>query len=219
MFDQNNNDQNLPGNATPNLPQPPQIEDIFDATDKTGPIAPRPISAVPTPQMSPEELYGGRSISQNKLLLAGLIVVGILVLGGIGWWTFSFFSNYDFNQPAATGALNATSSNPVNTNTNSANNNAANVSNADTNSNVGSRDDSTDSDSDGLTDIEENRLDTDKRNFDSDSDGLTDGAEVNIYHSDPKNADTDGDSYKDGQEVISGYDPLKPGARLFNIPQ
>ncbi|MFH1111872.1 MAG: L,D-transpeptidase family protein [Patescibacteria group bacterium] len=43
--------------------------------------------------------------------------------------------------------------------------------------------------------------------IDSDSDGLTDVQEINIYKTDPQNADTDGDGYKDGQEVANGYSP------------
>jgi len=88
-----------------------------------------------------------------------------------------------------------------------------------------------DSDSDGLTDVEEavltadpNKADTDGDGLtdgdevktyltspilsDTDADGLTDGEEVNTYKTDPNKADTDGDGYLDGAEVKAGYDPL-----------
>lgn len=45
-------------------------------------------------------------------------------------------------------------------------------------------------------------------NIDSDSDGLTDTEEERIYHTDPVKPDTDGDTYKDGDEVKTGHDPL-----------
>lgn len=45
-------------------------------------------------------------------------------------------------------------------------------------------------------------------NIDSDADGLTDTEEERIYHTDPLKPDTDGDTYKDGDEVRTGHDPL-----------
>lgn len=45
--------------------------------------------------------------------------------------------------------------------------------------------------------------------IDSDSDGLTDREEQLIYHSNPRNSDTDGDSFIDGNEVLHLYDPTE----------
>ena len=75
----------------------------------------------------------------------------------------------------------------------------------------------TDSDGDGLSDIEEAQLGTNPNSADTDKDGLIDYEEAKIYHTDPKNPDTDGDSFLDGQEVKGGYDPNGPG-KLFTIP-
>lgn len=67
-----------------------------------------------------------------------------------------------------------------------------------------------DSDGDGLSDAEEQRLGTDPNNPDTDGDGLSDGDEVNRYRTDPLKADTDGDGLTDGQEVMKYHtDPLK----------
>lgn len=44
---------------------------------------------------------------------------------------------------------------------------------------------------------------------DTDSDGLTD-VEERLYGTDPRNPDTDGDSFLDGNEVFHLYDPLEP---------
>ncbi|MEI6529492.1 MAG: thrombospondin type 3 repeat-containing protein [Candidatus Falkowbacteria bacterium] len=71
-----------------------------------------------------------------------------------------------------------------------------------------------DSDSDGLTDIEEKISGTNINVIDTDNDGLSDYEEVKIYHSNPLNADTDGDTFLDGAEVKSGYDPNAKGAKL-----
>ena len=46
---------------------------------------------------------------------------------------------------------------------------------------------------------------------DSDKDGLTDIEELKIYGTDPNNSDTDGDSYLDGDEVKNGYNPNGEG--------
>lgn len=45
---------------------------------------------------------------------------------------------------------------------------------------------------------------------DSDGDGLSDIDEAR-YNTDPNNSDTDGDGYPDGEEVQNGYNPLGPG--------
>ena len=46
---------------------------------------------------------------------------------------------------------------------------------------------------------------------DSDNDGLTDIEEYKVYGTDPKKADTDGDGYSDGDEIKNGYNPLGEG--------
>ncbi|MCK6519094.1 MYXO-CTERM sorting domain-containing protein, partial [Myxococcota bacterium] len=65
----------------------------------------------------------------------------------------------------------------------------------------------TDSDTDGLTDAEENGLGTDPSDSDSDDDGLGDGDEVS-GGTDPLDDDSDDDGLSDGEEVSGGTDPL-----------
>jgi hypothetical protein len=65
-----------------------------------------------------------------------------------------------------------------------------------------------DSDNDGLTDADEQKLGTDQKKADTDGDGLADGDEVHVYGSDPLLPDTDGDTFKDGDEVAKGYSPV-----------
>lgn len=74
-----------------------------------------------------------------------------------------------------------------------------------------------DTDDDGLTDAEEQRLGTDPNSVDSDNDGLFDREEVRVYKTDPTNPDTDGDGYGDGEEVENGFDPVGPG-KLYELP-
>jgi hypothetical protein len=45
---------------------------------------------------------------------------------------------------------------------------------------------------------------------DSDSDGLSDLEELDRYHTDPVSSDTDGDGYPDPIEIAAGTDPLDP---------
>jgi len=76
-----------------------------------------------------------------------------------------------------------------------------------------------DSDRDGLTDLEEDELGTDKYSLDSDEDGLFDKEEVKIYLTNPLNPDTDGDGILDGEEVKKGSDPndSNPDAKLLDL--
>jgi hypothetical protein len=50
--------------------------------------------------------------------------------------------------------------------------------------------------------------------IDTDQDGITDFDEVTLYKSDPKNPDTDADGFLDGPEILTGFDPLHPGAEV-----
>ncbi|MFC1618021.1 hypothetical protein ACFL2B_01950 [Patescibacteria group bacterium] len=89
-----------------------------------------------------------------------------------------------------------------------------------------------DSDSDGLTDLEEQDLGTNYLQADSDNDGILDKEEAEgvtspidsdtdndglsdleeaEYGTDPERADTDGDTFLDGEEVRNNYDPLYKG--------
>ncbi|MCH8822936.1 MAG: hypothetical protein IH984_05440 [Planctomycetes bacterium] len=71
----------------------------------------------------------------------------------------------------------------------------------------------TDSDGDGLTDVEEAALGTDPNDPATDNDGLFDGTEVDLALADgsdcpdPLNPDSDGDNLLDGFEVFLGTNP------------
>jgi cysteine-rich repeat protein len=67
-----------------------------------------------------------------------------------------------------------------------------------------------DSDDDGLTDIEEDDLNTDPNDPDTDDDGLLDGEEVDEYETDPLDPDTDDGGVNDGDEIDNQTDPLDP---------
>lgn len=70
----------------------------------------------------------------------------------------------------------------------------------------------TDTDTDGLSDYDEVKLNnTNANQVDTDGDGLSDYEEVKIYKTDPTAVDTDGDTYSDGVEVKGGYNPLGKG--------
>ncbi len=68
-----------------------------------------------------------------------------------------------------------------------------------------------DTDKDGLGDIEEDKLGTDKNVQDTDGDGLLDYDEVKKWKTNPLSKDTDKDGYEDGAEILADYDPNGPG--------
>lgn len=74
-------------------------------------------------------------------------------------------------------------------------------------------DEAADPDGDGLSNLEEQTLDTDPTNPDTDSDGLNDHDE-GAAGTNPLLADTDGDGLLDGFEVQYGLNPLAAGDQL-----
>lgn len=64
-----------------------------------------------------------------------------------------------------------------------------------------------DTDSDGLTNLEEQEYQTNPLNADSDQDGLTDWDEINTYETSPNNADMDEDGLSDEKEIHLGLNP------------
>jgi len=241
MFDQNPNPiqplgpgsseprkQNPPPADLPGVPKPPAVEDIFLETEApSASRISRPIQPGQASQMSVSgDIYGGRSIWDNKFLGVLLVVVGLAVLGGVVWAAIKLWpsrgDDVNINSNTNTEAnLNTNMEASINTNTVINTNINENLNN-NTNSNTNNNDNIPviiDSDSDGLSDEEEQQLGTDPNNFDTDGDGLIDRVEVRIYHSDPLKKDTDGDGYNDGDEVINGYDPAQGGGkRLYDVP-
>lgn len=70
-----------------------------------------------------------------------------------------------------------------------------------------------DTDADGLTDWQEERVHfTNPLLADSDGDGLDDAAEIELHLTDPNDADSDDDGFSDGVEIAYGSDPLNSGS-------
>ncbi|MDE0595208.1 MAG: hypothetical protein OSB65_08180 [Roseibacillus sp.] len=73
----------------------------------------------------------------------------------------------------------------------------------------------TDTDNDGLSDSDEvNTHMTDPKNRDSDEDGLNDGAEINDHMTDPNEVDSDMDGHTDSEEInhLPPTDPTDPNS-------
>jgi hypothetical protein len=77
----------------------------------------------------------------------------------------------------------------------------------------------TDTDGDGLTDLQEAFVGTNANDVDTDNDGLTDGDEVFVHHTNPNNTDTDGDGANDSWEVQHGSNPLVANAAVIFVAE
>lgn len=77
---------------------------------------------------------------------------------------------------------------------------------------IGTNPESPDTDGDGLNDRDERHVHkTNPLSPDSDNDALVDADELFIWATNPNNPDTDNDTYLDGTEVQNGYSPTGPG--------
>ena len=153
----------------------------------------------------------GSSGGGSRLFLWLIIIVVVLILGVAGYFAYKKFgpsANTNANQNIVVtnqnansniaGNQNANSNTNKNTNGNSNANMSGNTNlfpvfnvnntNTSVNTNITPVVSSQDSDSDGLTDVEET-----------------------IFSTNPNKADTDGDSYSDGLEVGGGYNPAGTG--------
>ena len=260
MFDDQQNKQ-----ATPpqNLPTEPDdmFADVAPEIDATGAKTPpnalkagllKPRSEETTVKTMPggpnsEEVatpvaYTTKAPVLGKVIIVIVIIAAVLGLGYGGYWVYGKYIKKNVALvpvesptpepiPAVTETTTILPKPVVATNTQAAT--SSDITKA-TNDNIlfGQQ---TDSDQDGLSDIEEvNTYQTNPQNPDSDSDGLTDGEEVRVHRTnpivadtdsdglndgaeakqwktDPNNPDSDGDGFSDGREVANRYDPLGPG--------
>jgi hypothetical protein len=77
----------------------------------------------------------------------------------------------------------------------------------------------TDTDRDGLTDLQEAFVGTNANDVDADNDGLTDGDELFVHHTNPNDADTDGDGATDSWEIQHGSNPLVANAAVIFVAE
>lgn len=162
----------------------------------------------------PEKFQPQRAGSSNKSLF---IAAGVLLLVIVATATYFLFDMWQKNQEQELAALSVNSNENVNTdqNENSNVNADANLNNSLTNSLATTTE--TDLSGEASTTTPsvgpnfDASLDTPVFSSDIDSDGLTD-LEENIFGSSITKPDTDGDGFTDGQEVINGFNPVRPGS-------
>lgn len=194
---------------TTNNNQPP-VEDIFSQVAQEPSIVNNKISPLKPLNETMPSLDSGvmpveeGSIWQGKwiIIIIIVLVLAIVAMFGVWFWKKSATPNTAVKPAAVVPIVN---DNPANTNVNNPNTPPP-VDNL-----------PTDTDGDGLSDVQENQLGTDINNTDTDADGLFDGEEYKIYKTDLLKSDTDGDGFTDGQEVHNGYNPNGPG-KLLELP-
>lgn len=199
-----------PAAATPpssgGSPTTPPAADIFAGVDSTLPPPPPP--AQPTPAATPaprpleplEHLPELEAEDGRKKVFVWVGVAVAAAIVGVGGW----FAYAQLLAPQA--AVPATGEQPQAPSSPSEQPQAPATPQADD-----------DFDRDGLTNAEEEQLQTDPYSADTDADGLYDREEVSAWHTDPLNPDTDGDGYLDGAEVANGYNPKGDGP-LLELP-
>jgi hypothetical protein len=203
------------------------VEDIFSGSDK--PAGPASAGAGGLPEkptvFQPKKetaaglseysgVSGEKGASDSignvkKILVLGVIILGLALVVYGGWWAYSNFGKgilAPAGEETAGGEANNIGEGEQETVENSGNAEEA----------IPAVEQSRDSDEDGLSDEEEKQLGIDSGSVDSDNDNLFDREEVKVYKTDPLNPDTDGDGHKDGDEVKAGYDPNGPG-KLYDI--
>ncbi|MFH1207065.1 MAG: hypothetical protein V1668_00460 [Patescibacteria group bacterium] len=194
---------------------PKKIEDIFEATDRAGVKKPaggmagRGSNSAPPTRPLPAASSagaGGRVFFGNRRFMAAGIALAVVLLaaGALAAWRGGLFTKDTADSapqttPAQSGASGNDTAVPVNVSTV----NAVNAVVADT-------------DGDGLTDADEQKIGTDTSKADSDGDGLFDREEAKVYKTDPLKPDSDGDGQDDGTEVRNGYNPLGEG-KLYDL--
>ncbi len=201
-----------------------KLEDIFSETEAAGKEMPKPEVFKPKEPQSPaaagergaDDLQEeAKSAGAKKLLVLAAIIVGlgVIILGGF-WLVSGILDTMNNTQPV--GGEIKEEAEPASQNifvNESEEENVVKEPAIETEPVVNQP---LDSDQDGLTDEEEEQLNTDINSVDSDDDGLFDREEVKVYKTDPLDADTDGDGYLDGAEVKNNYNPLGPG-KLYEI--
>ncbi len=158
--------------------------------------------------ISQAELFGGRSILENKVLVAAMLVIAAVVVGTLVWFGYVWFTNRTIEPVPEPSSQTVVTTEPSVIP-------QPEPAPAPTPEPEPEPVMAKDSDFDGLTDDQERDLGTDHLKADSDGDGLIDYAEVNIYLSNPLDVDTDDDGYNDGKEVTNGFDPTRPGNALL----
>lgn len=191
-------------------------EDIFAATEppavsKSAPASPavKPPVVIETP---PPVIAKAPLISSRKTMIVLGVIVGLIILGGVGYGLARFLRQAQTSPEASAPTPSAMEPEAVipSTVAPTPEQEAPLIPEAPP---VGP----IDTDGDGLSDEEETAMGTKIDEPDSDSDGLFDFEEVKTYQTDPNNVDTDGDTYNDGTEVRNGYNPKGEG-RLVEIP-
>jgi hypothetical protein len=175
--------------------------DIFASVDRSTPPPAAPIT--PLPEVTPRPLEPLSSLPEleaedgRKRVFVWVGVVVAIAIVGIGGW-FAYAQLLAPSTPIVPGEqpiVETPSEQPV----------------------VETPATDDDFDRDGLTNAEEQQLQTDPYNADTDADGLYDREEVTAWHTDPLNPDSDGDGYLDGAEVANGFNPKGSGP-LLELP-
>ncbi len=154
-----------------------------------------------------------------------LVLIGIiLIIALLGFGSFSIYTRYIKNTVGESGFSNGNTTNNTTVDTPSITTEPlSNVPTAVEQTTSSNSENSilfgepTDTDSDGIIDVDESQYGTDTLNWDTDGDGLSDGDEVLIWKTNPLNSDTDTDGYTDSEEIRNGYSPLGTG-KLFEPP-
>ncbi len=218
MFDEKQNEQAQAGQASTNEPV-----DMFASTAEKGeaPANLEPQVGTMYEEATEDSADTHESSGKRHMILAIIAIITLLLVIGVGISLFFFFQKSREQQPPQDILAPVTPTTPQEEQPTTPSEEVPPVTQEEqpvTPDATPTAPASVDTDSDGLTDAEEETAGTSSTLPDTDGDGLTDTEEIQTYKTNPLSADSDSDGYLDKEEIGNGFNPNGTGKLPTTLP-